>query len=337
MQYDTAVVIGRFEPAHNAHIRLIKEARSRAHQVIVIIGSSFLPRTYKNPFTFAERKAMLESSLGDTQGIIIVPNTDSMYDNTAWSVRIQDIVDDYRSGATVALVGHNKDATTWYLDSFPQWDFINIPLSEQLSASDIRDLYFRERPNLNFIKSVVPTPVLEYMQRFMLTDAYETVLQERLHILKYRQQFSHLQFEPIFVTADAVVIQCGHVLMVTRGAEPGKGLLAFPGGFVNASTDRSVEDAAIRELKEETGIKVPVPALRGNIKESRVFDAIDRSSRGRVITHAYKIVLPDGPLPKVRGMDDAAKAQWIPIGSLTSEQLFEDHWDILQYFVGGLT
>ena len=78
MQYDTAVVIGRFEPAHNAHIRLIKEARSRAHQVIVIIGSSFLPRTYKNPFTFAERKAMLESSLGDTSGVIIVPNTDSM-------------------------------------------------------------------------------------------------------------------------------------------------------------------------------------------------------------------------------------------------------------------
>lgn len=332
--YDTAVLIGRFEPAHNAHIRLIQEARKRAHQVIVIIGSSFLPRTYKNPFTFAERKAMLEASLGDTTGVVIVPNTDSMYDNTAWSVRIQDIVQDHRIGVTVALIGHNKDATTWYLDSFPQWEFIDIPLIEQLSASDIRDLYFREKPNLNFIKSVVPEPVLEYLEKFMLSGAYESVLNERLHILKYRQQFSHLQFEPIFVTADAVVIQCGHVLMVTRKAEPGRGLLAFPGGFVNASTDRSVEDAAIRELKEETGIKVPIPALRGSIKESRVFDAVDRSSRGRVITHAFKIMLPDGPLPKVRGMDDAAKAEWIPISKISSEDCFEDHFDILQHFTG---
>jgi len=131
-----------------------------------------------------------------------------------------------------------------------------------------------------------------------------------------------------------VVIQSGHVLMIKRRSEPGKGLWALPGGFVNANTDKSVEDAAIRELREETGIKVPAPVLRGSIVRSRVFDAVDRSARGRTITHAFHIQLPDGELPKVKGSDDAEKARWVPIAEVRSDQCFEDHYEILQHFVG---
>ena len=90
----------------------------------------------------------------------------------------------------------------------------------------------------------------------------------------------------------------------------------------------------IRELREETGIKVPAPVLVGNIKDTKVFDAIDRSARGRTITHAFKIVLPDGPLPKVKGMDDAEKAQWIPIAEVKSDMTFDDHFDIIQWAIG---
>jgi bifunctional NMN adenylyltransferase/nudix hydrolase len=97
-----------------------------------------------------------------------------------------------------------------------------------------------------------------------------------------------------------------------------------------------MEDAALRELREETGIKVPEKVLRGSIVGSRVFDAIDRSQRGRTITHAFHIVLDDGEynLPKVKGSDDAAQAQWIPISKLNSEEIFEDHADIIAYFLG---
>jgi bifunctional NMN adenylyltransferase/nudix hydrolase len=122
--------------------------------------------------------------------------------------------------------------------------------------------------------------------------------------------------------------------MIKRRAEPGKGLWALPGGYVNANTDKSVLDAAIRELREETGIKVPEPVLRGSIKDNRVFDAIDRSPRGRIITHCFKIELPDGPLPRVKGQDDAEKAKWVPIAEVRSEECFEDHYEILQHFLG---
>ena len=62
------------------------------------------------------------------------------------------------------------------------------------------------------------------------------------------------------------------------------------------------------EVFEETKIKVPEKVIRGSIKEMKNFDAIERSARGRTITHAFKIVLQDGELPKVKGSDDAEKA-----------------------------
>jgi len=125
------------------------------------------------------------------------------------------------------------------------------------------------------------------------------------------------------------------VLMIRRKSEPGRGLWAVPGGFLNAATDTSVESAMLRELREETGIRVPEPVLAGNIQGKRVFDAIDRSTRGRTITHAFHIGLPDGKLPRVRGQDDADKAKWIPIAEVNSEECYEDHYEIIQWAVGG--
>ena len=64
-----------------------------------------------------------------------------------------------------------------------------------------------------------------------------------------------------------------------------------------------------------------------------MFDAIDRSPRGRIITHAFHILLPDGDLPKVKGQDDADKARWVPIAEVRSEECFEDHHAIISFFV----
>lgn len=337
--YDTVVLIGRFQPVHNAHVEILRRASEMGDNLIIIVGSSFLPRTYKNPFTFEERKFMLESELNRLRisRFQIEPCMD-VHNDQAWAVKIQEIVETKTNpGGRIAVIGHDKDESTYYLKMFPQWDAINVGLIEPLHATDIRDLFFREQPNMHYLEAVVPKSVQDYLDRFKMTTQFQNVLAERRFIESYRRQYEHLPYEPVFVTTDAVVVQSGHVLMVKRKSEPGKGLLAFPGGFLNASTDRSIEDAMLRELKEETGIKVPVPVLRGSIKDSKVFDAINRSARGRTITHAYMIVLPDGELPKVKGQDDAEKAMWVPISHVNPEQCFEDHYLILQHFLGALT
>jgi len=334
--YGTILLIGRFQPLHNAHLEIIKRCTALTDQLVIVAGSANQPRTYKNPFTFEERARMIRNATaGLSMQIYIEPNIDTIYNDQAWAVRIQGIHSKYRIlGTKDAIIGHKKDDSSFYLDMFPQWGFINVDEIEPLSAVDIRDLYFREIANYKFIKGVIPETTYNFLLDFAHTEEYRQIIREREFVANYKKQYASLPYPPIFSTADAVVIQSGHVLMIRRRAEPGRGLWALPGGYVNANTDRSVEDAAIRELREETGIKVPAPVLRGNIKRGRVFDAIDRSPRGRIITHAFHIELPDGELPKVKGSDDADKARWVPISDVKSEECFEDHYEIIQHFLG---
>ena len=335
-KYDTLVLIGRFQPIHNAHLEIIKRATALCDQLVIVTGSAAQPRTYKNPFTSAERAQMIKSAAGGLSMLInIEANQDTIYNDQAWAVRVQSLVSKHiKPGDKVGIIGHKKDDSSFYLDMFPQWGFENVELIEFLSAVDIRDLYFREDANYKFLKGVVPETTYNFLLDFAHTEEYRQIIREREFVANYKKQYASLPYPPIFSTADSVVICSGHVLMIKRRAEPGKGLWALPGGYVNANTDKSVEDAAIRELREETLIKVPAPVLRGSIQRSKVFDAIDRSPRGRIITHAFFIQLPDGELPKVKGSDDAEKARWVPIAEVKSEECFEDHYEIIQHFLG---
>lgn len=338
-KYDTIVFICRAQPLHNAHVEIIRRAKSLANHLVVIVGSAFQPRTYKNPFTTEERIAMISkvsTRVGDPSCAVTVDAVrDSMYNNQVWATRIQTIASKYSAdNSKVAIIGHDKDASTFYLKLFPQWVLEDVELIEPLNATDIRDLYFKKDAHEGFIRHVVPEFVFNFLQEFKTTEAYQQVIREREFTESYKKQYASYPYPPIFVTVDAILICSGHVLMIKRRSEPGKNLLAFPGGFVNADTDGNLQDAMLRELKEETGIKVPVPVLSGSIQDSKVFDAIGRSTRGRTITHAYKIVLPDGELPKVKGQDDALKAFWIPISEVSSEECFEDHFELLNWAVG---
>jgi bifunctional NMN adenylyltransferase/nudix hydrolase len=335
-KYNTLVLIGRFQPIHNAHLEIIKRATALCNQLVIVTGSANQPRTYKNPFTSDERARMIRAAAGGlSMRISIEANPDTIYNDQAWAIRVQSLVAKHtQPGDRVGIIGHKKDDSSFYLDMFPQWGYEDVELIEFLSAVNIRDLFFKRDVNMSFIKGVVPESTFDFLMTFKSTPEYEQIIREREFIAGYKKQYASLPYAPVFVTTDAVVICSGHVLMIKRRSEPGKGLWALPGGFLNADTDKSVQDCAIRELKEETGIKVPVPVLVGSIQDNRVFDAIGRSTRGRTITHAFKIVLPDGELPKVKGMDDAEKARWVPIAEVRSDECYEDHYEILQNFVG---
>ena len=123
------------------------------------------------------------------------------------------------------------------------------------------------------------------------------------------------------VTTDCVVMtkeDTPQVLLIERGFDPYKGCWAFPGGFMNM--DETTEQCAIRELEEETGMKVT------ELQQIGAYSKVDRDPRGRTITVAYLIVV-DAPVAVI-GQDDAAKAQWFPIDALPP--LAFDHEDIMK-------
>ena len=137
----------------------------------------------------------------------------------------------------------------------------------------------------------------------------------------YRKMAYTYEYPRPAVTADCIVMtkeKDPKVLLIERGHEPFKGCWAFPGGFMNM--DETTEQCAIRELEEETGLKV------NEIKQIGAYSKVDRDPRGRTITVAY-LALVDKPLP-VRGQDDAAKAQWFSIKNLP--KLAFDHEEILR-------
>src|SRR5690606_29370871 len=127
-------------------------------------------------------------------------------------------------------------------------------------------------------------------------DILQAARDEYHFVRRYKKPWENVPHPVTFVTVDAVVECMGHVLVVKRKAQPGKGQIGLPGGFINPS--ERIEDACIRELKEETKIKVPPAKLYNSIARFDVFDHPQRSLRGRTITHAYYIELDEPELPK---------------------------------------
>ena len=339
--YDAAVFIGRFAPFHIGHLGVVESALSEARHLIVLIGSSNQARSPRNPFTFGEREEMIRGCLSHDANarVSILPVMDRPYSNTRWVTEVQDIVADelerlgLDAGARITLIGHAKDKSSYYLNQFPQWGSTAARSEPGVNATGIRSTYFRsEAPP---VKTPVPASVATFLARFARTPNWAAITAELDHIRDYQKPYEGLPYKPIFSTVDAVVVQAGHVLLVKRKARPGKGLWALPGGFIDH--DEWIEDALFRELREETGIKVPQPVLRGSIQAQRTFDDPYRSWRGRTITHAFLIKLQaTGLLPKVKGGDDAARAVWMPIGRLDPAQMFEDHYAIIDTMVQGL-
>ena len=343
-KYDFGIVIGRFQPFHLAHRELIKHSLTLAEKVIVILGSARSASDVRNPFTPAMREEIIRACFPeDSARLIFRAVRDYPYNDHVWTAEVQNVVSeisDETDGAKIAIVGFFKDRSSYYLNLFPQWNFEEFYVSDKkllnINATMIREKFFTDDASW---KEFLPAQVAVTLDVFKQMETFPHLQKEFAYLQKYKAdtKFVGVPFEATFVTTDAVVVQSGHVLVIRRGHQPGKGLLALPGGFL--ASGATLEDNAIKELKEETQIKVPAQVLRGSIKSSHVFDYPERSQRGRTVTFAYFIELaPDlkEGLPRVKGGDDAAKAFWLPLSGLweKEEEFFEDHIFIIKHFLG---
>lgn len=343
-EFGTLVFIGRFQPFHYGHKHVIDEALKVAERVIVLVGSSDESRTQRNPWNFQERYTMIRYSLDYSQDeqkrVLIAELPDSKYNENAWIENVQRTVKTilYAHPVTksqkIGITGYGKDNSSYYLKLFPQWDSYMVDprgnkFQKVLGSTEIRKQYFdRNITDFSYMQ-FMPQDVVEQLHVFRSRSDYAYLADEFDYIKKYKKQWEVAPYPVTFVTVDSVVVQSGHVLLVSRREQPGKGKWALPGGFIGQ--DEQIVDAALRELKEETRIRIPQNVIKDKLVSSKVFDEPHRSARGRTITHAFLFHLePNENLPVVKGSDDAQTAFWIPITDIKRENMFEDHYDIIQ-------
>jgi 8-oxo-dGTP diphosphatase len=141
-------------------------------------------------------------------------------------------------------------------------------------------------------------------------------------------KYDATQYERPSVTVDTVIftLRSGElqVLLVQRKNWPYAGMWAIPGGFIHM--DESLEEAARRELAEETGVDDPDIYL----EQLYTFGDPNRDPRTRVITVAYYALVSSDRL-RLQASSDAAAADWWPAYRLPS--LAFDHTEIMEYAI----
>lgn len=344
--YSHAVYIGRFQPVHNAHLESIRRTLEKADRLLLFIGSANRVETVRNPWSFQERERFLGDAIREYFGeslrdewqdrtgesildrIVMLPLRDYLYNDYKWlsEVYAKAILHGAGEGKGTLLIGCEKDDSSYYLRMFPKWDLELVPYLYNLDATEVRTHLFEK----GIVEGEGVQPSTErFINEWVRSAESERLREEYFYYRDYLNAWESAPYTPIFTTVDALVIKSGCLLLIKRGFQPGKGLWALPGGFLDPN--EHIVDSMVRELKEETRIKVPQRELREGVRDVRVFDHPRRSLRGRIITHAHVVDLGIGPLPDVKAASDASGAHWVPLADVMQweKEFFEDHFDII--------
>jgi bifunctional NMN adenylyltransferase/nudix hydrolase len=312
----SGIFIGRFQPVHHGHIHALGIAASQVDTLYILVGSANQCRSIKNPWSFDERKQMLQLKLHAARitNFVIVPLNDYKYSDTQWMSDVRATIEHFNMGSPI-LFGHMKEGND-YLKWFPELKFRSIEAQYNINATMIRTQMFEDRDS----------------------DMPSTVLDDYDFYQKEKQLFKNYPFpETLNFNCSDAVLECqGHVLLIQRKFAPGRGAWALPGGFRNQR--ETFLDCAIRELQEETNVRVPEKVLRASIVKTELFDDPRRSfgiPRNTMAVYMRINPNPDYTLPRANGADDAALCKWVPLtDALNNIEMYDDHKDIISKVTG---
>lgn len=175
--YDFLVFIGRFQPFHNGHLSVIRAGLKQADQLIVLCGSAYQARSARNPWSETEREAMIRSALTDAQSkrVRIAPLVDIPDDDAAWVREVQAVVSrqvmhsagDNCKHVRIALIGHRKDHSSYYLALFKHWGVLEVDDHCGLNASALRQALFVKKTPVHALAADLPPGVQRVIDAFL--------------------------------------------------------------------------------------------------------------------------------------------------------------------------
>lgn len=341
----TAFVIGRFQPFHNGHKKLIDYALTLADRVTVIIGDTGCARSFRDPWTVEERVAMMRSVYPDRERVTFANVLDNPYYNNIWATTVRMLMVSL-SGGQSCIVGMQKDDTSFYLDLFPGVEVVKMPVTEAWESEDdipvsgtaIRRMIFNPEGanyhiNMKWVREVaLPKQVPDVLQ----CGAYRAIVEEFRAIAADEQLWmcpGTLMYgmQPK-VAVDAMIHTPTRILLIERGGARGRGNFALPGGYLDQG--ERLYYGALRELKEEAGISIPLDGWNKYPLNLVPYDHPNRSSGIRTITNVLDMMVSEEfadenqPVPG----DDAQNAFWCDKSALNQmrSNFFSDHWHIIK-------
>ena len=281
--------IGRFQPLHKGHYRMINSLAKKVDCLIIGIGSSNRHHLVDNPFTIKERTDMLNDSLKiKNYSIKPIPDID---DYSKWANHVKKIIGPF----DVVFTG-NKVVKELF-----EKENIEVKLlknNDYTSATSVRDMISKDQ----CWEKYVPKKVAKLIKK---VDGVERI-----------KNLSKIYKNPI-PTVDIIIEYKGKIVLIERKHEPFG--WAIPGGHVDYG--ESLEQAAVREAKEETSLDVKL------VKQFHTYSDPARDPRNHKISTVY-IAKGKG---KLRAKSDAKNVKLFTKENLP--KLAFDHKKILEdYF-----
>lgn len=226
-----ALYIGRFQPPHLAHLQSIQFALEHADQLLILLGSSNLARSHKNPFTVAERRHLLRESIreyGQQHGLDLGPNLQRLqilalpdfFNSARWAWEVQQMIERHLgSQAQPVLVGLEKDTSSAYLQWFPDWERLPVPHDLSINATDIRTALWSN----NKLPSETPQAVLRFLESFQKGPHFTRLQAEWNAVQKLKSTLT-----PPLLEERWVWYAGEHIWLQYRTDPIGQDLLAFP-------------------------------------------------------------------------------------------------------------
>lgn len=247
---ELGIIIGRFQPFHNGHKALIDKALKECKKVLVLVGSSNKLPNHKNPLTTEERMKMVEGTYGNSIVLRGLADNPSL---TEWVGNVYGHYMAITGDIDPTLVNlYTGDSTAEFYNEYFAVRVVTAQVQGLPESKDIlRKLYYGQ---FSMGSSLLPSQTRQRLIPLMKTTHWDRMcLEHRTCKAREAEAFlGHKYNNPIEPVAHAVVVRGDKILLVKRNSTTGYGQWACPGGFVQG--DETTVEAALRELKEETGV-----------------------------------------------------------------------------------
>lgn len=324
--YDAGLMLGRFQLVTIGHLAGVIAMAEMARICAIGVGSVNQSRDTRNAWTFEERREMWAAAIPAA----ILPRVrffgqEDLGNPLRWASAVENRMNGLleREGiaedAPVALFGHRKDATSFYLDDFPSWILEQLPNVDGINASDLRDTYLRMTDFGQWADTArgrVPAGVVEWLEAFATGDVYQRLAEEASRQDQAAERWNVLETAGgpglphpiIFNDATAVVVQGNRVLLQRKSTFPGKGYWSLPEGPIG-EREEPVR-AAMRLVFDRTRLDVSETVLRKALKDSWTRTDPHRTTKGRTI--AFPSVFQLTPAPKGKTHEERRKSMALP-------------------------